>query len=202
MSLSKIASYVFHPLFMTIIGVFIIFNSGIYTADLPRQYSHFVYLMVFLCNIILPVSIIQSMVYFRKIQDIKIDERHERILPLIFTTTCFYFCYFTVARSSSSAIINLFLFSSTLVLFAIFLVSFFWKISIHMAGIGGVTGLTFFLMQYYRADIIFILCAVILIAGVISSARLASGSHTWLQLLAGYLIGFSLIFGMLIKFLP
>jgi hypothetical protein len=71
-----------------------------------------------------------------------------------------------------------------------------------MAGIGGITGLTLFLMQFYRADILFILCIVILITGVISSARLASGSHTLPQLLAGYFLGLALVFGLLIKIAP
>jgi hypothetical protein len=199
MLLSKIFSYLFHPLFMTIFGVFIIFNAGIYNSDLPRQYYQFVYTMVFLCNILLPLAIIASLIFFRKLKDSIIEEQHERLLPLLFTMISFYACYYIVSKLSSSAIVNFFLGSTVLVMAAVLVITFFWKISMHMAGIGGISGLTLFLIYFYQADIVLLLSCVILITGIISSSRLASGSHTILQVIGGYFLGLILVFGFLMK---
>jgi len=199
MLFSRITSTLFHPLFMTLFGIFIIFNVGIYASDIPRQYYQFVYMMVILCNILIPLTMIASLILFRKIKNSEMEEQHDRLLPLIFTTLCFYACYYEVSKYSSSAIINFFLGASVIVLAAILLITVFWKISMHMAGIGGITGLTLFLMYFYRADIILILCLVILISGIVSSSRLASGSHTLLQLIAGYFLGLFLVFGFLMN---
>jgi hypothetical protein len=195
----KITSYLFHPLFMTLFGVFIIFNAGIYVSDLPHQYYQFVYTMVILCNILLPLTMIASLILFRKIKNSVIDDKNDRLMPLIFATFCFYCCYFEVSKYSSSAVINVFLGYTVIVLATVLIVTIFWKISMHMAGIGGITGLTLFLMYFYSADIIFVLCAVILISGIVLSSRLASGSHTILQLIGGYFLGLILVFSILMR---
>jgi hypothetical protein len=54
-------------------------------------------------------------------------------------------------------------------------------------------------MYFYSADIIFVLCAVILISGIVLSSRLASGSHTILQLIGGYLLGLIMVFYILMR---
>lgn len=195
----RITSSLFHPLFMTLFGVFIIFNAGIYASDVPRQYYQFVYMMVILSDILIPLTMIASLIFFRKIKNSLIEDQRDRLLPLIFTTFCFYACYYEVSKYSSSAIINFFLGASVIVLAAVLVITVFWKISMHMAGIGGITGLTLFLMYFYRADIILILCLVILISGIVSSSRLASGSHTILQLIVGYFLGLLLVFGFLMR---
>ncbi len=199
MNLSKIAAYLFHPVFMTIVGVFIIFHSGIFTSVLPGQFYRYVYVMVFICTIALPLGILPIMMYYKKIQDTRLDEKNERLLPLAFAMACFYAGYYMISKFSPSDTINFFLLSSVLVLFGIFIVSFFWKISMHMAGIGGVTGLILFLMVIYRVDLIIDLCVALLIAGIISSSRLASDSHSPLQLCAGYLMGFCIVFDVMMK---
>jgi hypothetical protein len=199
MLLLKIASYLFHPLFMTLFGVFIIFNAGIYATNVPHQYYQFVYTMVILCNILLPLTLIAGLILFRKIKNSVIDDKQDRLMPLIFATFCFYSSYFEVSKYSSSAIINLFLGATVIVLAAVLIITIFWKISMHMAGIGGITGLTLFLIYFYNADIIFVLCAVILISGIVSSSRLASGSHTILQLIGGYFLGLILVFSFLMR---
>jgi hypothetical protein len=199
MHLVKISSFLFHPIFMTIIGVFIIFNSGIYSTSIPAQFSHFVYLMVFLCNVLLPLTLIASLIIFKKIKNEIIEEKQERLVPLIFTTICFYTCYYMVSRLSPSIIINRFLGSSVVVLAAVLIITIFWKISMHMAGVGGITGLTLFLIYFYNADILLVLCILILITGIVSTSRLASGSHSIFQLVGGYFLGLSLVFGFLMK---
>jgi hypothetical protein len=199
MLFAKISSYLFHPIFMTIIGVFIIFNSGIYSTGIPTQFSHYVYLMVFLCNVLLPLTLISSLIIFKKIKNEIIEEKQERLIPLIFTTICFYFCYYMVSRLSPSVIINLFLGSAVVVLVAVLIITVFWKISMHLAGIGGITGLTLFLIHFYNADILLILSILILITGIVATSRLALGSHSIFQLIGGYFLGLVLVFGFLIK---
>jgi hypothetical protein len=200
MKFSKIVSYIFHPIIMPLMGLVIIFNSGIYESEIPVSYMRFLYLIVFLCNVMLPVSILPVLIYIRHIQNLNIDERNQRVIPLIFASLCFYIGYYLVSRYSHSQLINLFMLSTTTVVVIILLVSLFWKISLHMAGIGGITGLIIILSYLYRADIIYLLAIAILITGIIASARLASGSHNPLQIIAGYLVGLFGVLGIMFQF--
>jgi hypothetical protein len=200
MKLSKILSTFFHPVFMPLFGLVVIFNSGIYESGLPVGYIKFLYIIVFLCNVLLPLSIIPVLIYIKQIQNLEINERSERIIPLFFASMCFYIGYYIVSVHSQSILVNLFMLSTTAVVVVVLLVSLFWKISIHMAGIGGITGLIIILSYVYRADILILLCVVILISGILASARLASSSHSLLQVIAGYLLGLLGVLGLMFQF--
>lgn len=199
MQLAKIISLIFHPLLMPLIGLIIIFHSGVYSVDVPVEYKRFVYLVVILCNILLPLSIIPGLIYFKHIQNITIDVRRERLIPLFFATICFYIGYYFISKFASVRLINVFLFSSTVVLLAILSVSLFWKISIHMAGIGGITGMILGISVVYGIDATIILSICILVAGIIAASRLTLNSHNIVQILTGYLLGVSLVFGFVLQ---
>jgi hypothetical protein len=193
MYIPKFFSFLFHPVFMPLIGLFIILNSGIYTGAIPVNYSHFLYLVVFICNVLLPLSLLPALIYLKHIDNIYIDEKRQRLIPIFFTAVCFYLGYYVISRFSQSVLINYFLLSSTVVVFGIFLISMFWKISMHMAGIGGLTALIIVLSTAYMIDMVIILSAAVLIAGILATSRLALVTHTIAQIVAGYVFGLVII---------
>jgi hypothetical protein len=190
MLLANILSSLLHPVFMPLIGLFIVFNSGIYGIEVPAQFRHFVYLITFLCDVLFPVTMVPVFIYFRNFQHVTLDERRQRLIPLFLTSICLFIGYYLVARFSPIRIINLFLFSSCMVVFIVFIISMFWKISIHMAGIGGITALIAILSISYKTDMTIVLCSAIILSGIIASIRLALKAHSPAQLLAGYAVGF------------
>lgn len=196
---AKIASYLFHPIIMPLLGLAIILNSGIYSVDLPREFETYLYLMTALCSLVLPLSFLPVLIYFQYVREITLGERRERLIPLFFTTICFYSGYYFISKFSRIEVINLFLLSSTLVVMLMLIISLFWKISIHSAGIGGITGLIIILSLTYSVDMTFFLSAAIFISGLIFTARLLLNTHTILQLVAGYLIGALAVIGLMLK---
>ena len=193
MFIPRFFSYIFHPVFMPLIGLFIILNSGIYSETIPANYSRFLLLIVFICDVLLPLSIIPALIYLKHLDNIYIDEKKQRLIPLFFTTICFYIGYYVIDKFTHSILINYFLLSATVVVLGILLISLFWKISIHMAGIGGLTGLIIILSKSYHIDMVILLCAAILITGTIASSRLALGTHTIFETFAGYIFGLAVI---------
>lgn len=193
MFLPRFFSFLFHPVFMPLIGLFIIFNSGIYSESIPVNYSRFLFLIVFLCNVLLPITIIPALIYLKHLDNFNMDEKRERLIPLFFTTICFYGGYYIIAKFSHSILINYFLLSATVIVFGLLLISIFWKISMHMAGIGGLTGLIIVLSTTYQIDMVLMLSVAILIAGTIATSRLAMNSHSIMEILSGYLFGISVV---------
>jgi hypothetical protein len=81
------------------------------------------------------------------------------------------------------------------------IISLFWKISLHSAGIGGITGLIIILSVAYSIDMTFFLSAAILISGLIITIRLVLNTHTVLQLVAGYVLGALAVIGLMLQLL-
>ena len=195
---SNIISYLFHPVFMPLIGVFLILHSGIYAVNAPNDFTRFIYLIVILTNSILPLSFLPALIYFKNIRTFEMNERRERFIPLFFTTICFYLTYHIIARVSPIMIINMFLLSTVVTVFLLTVISIFWKISLHMAGIGGLAGMVVVLSVSYSIDTSMLLCVIILLGGIIGSARMAATNHTPIQVLLGFVTGLA---GAMVLFL-
>jgi membrane-associated HD superfamily phosphohydrolase len=146
----------------------------------------------------IPLTLIPVFLYFRQIRKIEMDQKRERLVPLFLTMICLFIGYYLVAKFSPIRVINIFLLASSVIAFLILIISVFWKISIHMAGIGGITALIAVLSYSYKIDMTIMLCIIILISGIIASARLAMGAHSPLELLAGFAIGLVTVGGFLI----
>jgi membrane-associated phospholipid phosphatase len=65
----------------------------------------------------------------------------------------------------------------------------YWKISMHMTGIGGLCGSLLLCSIIWPIDIRWMLAAVFLIAGIIGSSRLILNAHTPAQVSAGFFAG-------------
>ena len=88
--LAKIFSYILHPAFMPLIGIYIIFHSGIYETDVPWEFEKYTYLIVALFSILLPFSILPIFVYWKIISNLELSDRKEAsfccVSPALFSS--------------------------------------------------------------------------------------------------------------------
>jgi membrane-associated phospholipid phosphatase len=82
------------------------------------------------------------------------------------------------------------IFGASLSIIVSLIVTFFWKISIHMIGIGGLTGIVYVTIQYLAPGSNLIVAGLILIAGLVAFARIKLQAHNSMQVLVGYVVGF------------
>lgn len=88
--------------------------------------------------------------------------------------------------------------AASVALFITILISYYWKISAHMVGIGGATGFIIALSLFWGADIKFFLLLAILLSGVVGSSRLALNEHYPLQIYTGYVVGILSMLGVFV----
>jgi hypothetical protein len=70
-------------------------------------------------------------------------------------------------------------------------ITFFWKMSAHMTGIGGVLGVLGILAVYFPSlDLAYLLVATLLLGGLVASARLYLDAHRPAEVYVGLLVGF------------
>jgi hypothetical protein len=72
------------------------------------------------------------------------------------------------------------------------LISIYWQISAHSVGIGGVVGIVAgIITKFGETDLVLVLAALIMLTGMVASARLRLNAHTPAQIGAGLMLGLS-----------
>ena len=75
--------------------------------------------------------------------DLSMENSKDRIVLLLFTSVFYYLGYLIMNRMQAFPVFKVFLVASVLVIIILFIVSFKWKISNHMAALGGISGALF-----------------------------------------------------------
>ncbi|MCK4407712.1 MAG: hypothetical protein KAV44_08555 [Bacteroidales bacterium] len=196
---SKILSVVFHPLLIPTYTLLIIFNLNVFFSMIIPQLAKWQILgMVFLITFLFPLFM---MILFQRIGIIKslyMKTKEERTLPYLMTIIFYYLASYLLKQLQISPIFYYFILGATFLIIITLIINFFWKISIHMIGIGGMLGTLIGLSFLWMIDIPFLIILLILCSGITGFARLKLNAHNPVQVYTGFVIGTSF---MLLLFL-
>ncbi|MCF6332028.1 MAG: PAP2 family protein [Draconibacterium sp.] len=190
---AKIISIVFHPVLIPTLGFLLLFNSGFYFSMLNWDAKRIVLLVVLFSTCILPLISVAILALNPKF-DISMEKSQDRVIPLLSSAIFYYIGFVLLGRMEAFPVFKLFLVASVFVIIALLLISFKWKISNHMAAVGGITGTIFALSFRSGINPIWSILFVTIISGVIGTARLILNKHKLDQILAGYSLGFSVLY--------
>ncbi|MCF6357660.1 MAG: PAP2 family protein, partial [Draconibacterium sp.] len=126
--ISKFISVIFHPVLIPTLGFFLLFNSGFYFSMLSWEAERFVLLVVLFSTGILPVLSIAILALNPKF-DLLMENSRDRIIPLLSSSVFYYLGFVLLGRMKAFPVFKLFLVASVLVIIAMLLISFKWKIS-------------------------------------------------------------------------
>ncbi len=194
--MSKVISYLFHPVLMPLIGLFLILNSEAYIAVMDIRVARILYLIVGIFTLLLPLVLFFLFLYTGYVQTMQINERRQRIIPYFISFIMYYIAYYLVKKLAVSSFISAFLFASAMSLLIIVIVTYFWKISTHMVGVGGLTGLVLSLSTVFNADTMYFLVIILLVSGLLASARLSLNAHRPGEVCAGFALGLVTFFAI------
>lgn len=188
--LAHFFSTLFHPLLMITYGVLITLNF----TYLSRVYPIEKLLLVggaFLFSAFLPALLIAVMVWFKWISDYEVDKKEER--PILYLVTiislAFTLCFF-IAMWAPYWLLGM-VAGAIVALFIGMAINFYWKISAHGIGIGGLSGLLFAIAPNLNANLALpLFTGSVIAAGLVGSSRLILRRHTLGQVLCGFLVGF------------
>lgn len=191
--ISKFISIIFHPVLIPTLGFFLLFNSEFYLSMLTWEAKRFVLLVVLFSTGILPMLSVAILALNPKF-DITMEKSRDRIIPLLTSSGFYYVGFLLLGKMKAFPVFKLFLVASMIVIIALLFISFKWKISNHMAAIGGMSGAIFALSFRSGTNPIWTILIVIIISGVIGTARLVLNKHNLNQLITGYILGFSILY--------
>lgn len=198
--LARILSYIFHPLLITTYAVVVLFNSGHYLGVVNSEARNMIYSIYFIITFLLPALFIPVLYYFGMISKIEIDKRKERLLPLLTVVIMYSLAWHFMGRIGMPPLLLKIIISSLFSVFATLLVTLFWKISLHSAGMGSLLGLVFFLANFENLSMLLIGFFVILFSGLVCTARLYLNRHSPVQVYVGYFLGFTVVYLTMIIF--
>ena len=188
--IAKIISVILHPLFMPVYGILILFFiSGTFLSYLAGPVKNIVLIIIAVNTIILPLSVVPFYISQKIIKSIHMETARERVIPLMMNSIFFYLGFYLLNRLQVPDLIKMYLLGSFSVVVVTLLVSLKWKISIHMIGIGGLTGAIISISWHLGVDMKAVWMGLILCSGLIGFARLELNKHTPAQVYSGFFIG-------------
>ncbi len=189
--IAKYVSYAFHPLLMPFYGVLIIFNIGGYIVyAVPPLIKYLVYAIVFLNTFIIPAFTGIYLLKKGQIKSLEMETAAERRIPLLITAISYSLTYYFLQRLPLPPLIYLILLGATFAVLLSMLINLFWKISAHLIGAGGMVGAVLGISMRLSLDLNLLLVSLIVLSGIIGSARLLLNAHNQSQIYSGFFLGF------------
>lgn len=187
-------SILFNPLLMPLLAFVLLFSLQAYFSLLiPIRAKLTILSVVFINTALLPFF---SIIVLRKmglVDSYELHHKEERLYPLMLGTILLYLTYFLFNRLSFPAVYSTFLFGAALVALLALIISWKFKISIHMTAAGGVTGMLLALQIKAYAPIVEWIALALFFSGMIATARLILKAHTPAQVYTGFLLGAGVI---------
>jgi len=196
----KILSILLHPLLFPSIGMLIIFNSGSILEFLPFQAKKIILLIVSVSTIVLPLTFVPFYIFQKIIKNVQMDHSKERLIPFFVTSVLYTFCYYLLVRLGAPKTIANFILVGAVSVFVLFGISFKWKISAHMVGIGGLTGALIAISFILKINLDYYIISTVILSGLLGYSRLKLEKHEPYQIYVGWMIGIIISLFILLLF--
>jgi len=186
-------SILLHPLFMMCYAFLTLYLSASYISFLPDSYKRLLFIALFLNTIIIPTFILMLLKRLGTVKSIELFHHRERVFPIVMVIIPYVFTLLLLIRLQVPEIFIKIVQGGILAMIIAATVSYWWKISLHMVGIGGVTGFIIagLILHYFTS--LNLLVVVVVLSGLLASARLVRGDHCPSQVYTGYLTGLASI---------
>ncbi|QHT67913.1 hypothetical protein GXP67_15335 [Rhodocytophaga rosea] len=190
-------SALLHPLLMPtlLFSILLYFSPAIFGIANEAMQWRLLMLIAF-TTFLIPLLSMLLMFRVRSISSLTLDNKNERFMPFLITTLFYMVTTYLFLRQMQGYFTMIVVLSSiTFSIALVTLITVFWKISAHSVGICGMIGFLFgFYQKYADPQLFYPILVVILLAGLLMSARLYLNAHTPAQVFAGGLLGLVISF--------
>jgi len=185
---ARIMSMIFTPFYLPLVGLVILFMFS-YMALLPMAYKLPMLLTVYLFTILMPSLLIHLYRKFQGWTSKELGRKERRIVPYIISILCYFGCFFLMEYRNTPRVISIVLVAALVIQMVCAFINVWWKISTHTAAIGGVAGGVVTYSIAFSFNPIWWLSFVVLLAGMVGSARMILRQHTLAQVVTGFFVG-------------
>ena len=187
--LSRALSWLLHPFVVPLYVLgFMLLTDG-FLSRLPASIKSYLAWIVVLYAAIVPMLSIAFMRGLGLLKNFGLHSQRSRLLPLLVGAISYVLCAITLSDVAVATIIRKFVLAAACCEVLALIVTPFWKISLHLICMGGVTAVFTLLSVAGAGQHFWALVATILLSGALASARLHLGAHNPSQIAVGYFGG-------------
>jgi len=191
MKTAKIISAVLHPIFLPTLMMLVMISSGI-TRFTPGNDLNFV-ISTLIITCLFPGFVVVMMKRWKIINSLEMENRDDRLGPIFLIVLSLYGAIRMFHNIPVMAMYSFYLSSALIISVLAFIITFFWKISLHTLGWGGFAGCLFIMTILSMKAFLPYFLASIILSGVVASARVKEESHNAAQLISGFVAGFATV---------
>ena len=182
-------SLLLHPVWMPTVALALaLAMDPLLAMMLPERGRHLLLGMIFLMTTVFPITSALMMQRNGAVSELAMPDRKERFAPYTISLVYFAMAYYLLRRTPLHPAVFA-LFTGIVVSMAgLLLLNFRWKVSAHMAGIGGVIGMLIGLGVIHGMPAPMV-PAFFVLAGLLGSARMVVTDHTWGEVASGMTLG-------------
>lgn len=201
--LSTFFSWLFFPLFTPIYGLLVLLylpvpSNSFLTSDslfLLNPTAKFLFISLFVVFIVFAPGV--SLIVMRMNKNIKsfqIKTAEERLMPIgimtFYLLVLFFFLYMQAEGVLIPSIIKAMVLGGIIAGIVAYFVTPKFKISLHSIGMGALFGFVYMFARGLEQPPLLLLATVLILSGIVMSARLSLKIHTINEVGWGYMLGF------------
>jgi hypothetical protein len=190
-ALATFISYLFHPVFIpTIVVIAMYFLVPVSFKGITPDTAKLRLITVVMLTAFFPLFSVLLMKALGFIKSVYMYDPKDRIIPLI-AIMIFYFWSQQVFSNLKDTpfIIKVWMLGLFWGVIVLFMISIFFKISMHTTAAGGMVGIMLVLLLTSTVNLMTAFFVSIVLAGVIGTARLLLGQHRQPEIWLGYIVG-------------
>ncbi len=186
--MARYISIAFTPFYLPIMGLVALFMFS-YLAFLPWAYKGMVLLLVWLFTCLLPVWLIKFYRHYQGWPILKLLSREGRVVPYIISIICYFTCFYLMNMMHIPHFMSSIVVAAIAIQIICAIINNWWKLSTHMAAIGGTTGAVAAFSLLFSFTPLWWLSTLFVLAGVVGTGRMLLRIHTLGEVVGGFLIG-------------
>ena len=188
MKFSKFISYFFHPINFPIIGTILFFLFIPKFIFKPQEYI--IIAVIFIGTYVFPILLLWLLKRFEMIKSYHMVSIEERKFPLLLFISIAFIIGHWLYKSGIVDVLSLYFFGYGLsLIFITMLLYLKIKISLHTLAISGLIGFVIYFSYFYKINLIAIIAALFILAGLVGTARLKLRAHRLNEVILGVIIG-------------
>ena len=188
-----VISTLFHPVFINIASLLLLFTLFPTLAAMSYQAKSTIISVIVSLTVIIPLVLVGLLKITNSITSIQLEDKKDRKWPYVATAMGYIFSFYLLQKVGVSSLLLKYLLAGIGTVISISVINIFWKISVHMASIGAMLGLLIIANFANYLDSRLMIAGIILIAGIVASARLFANAHNISQIVSGFVLGLAWI---------
>jgi hypothetical protein len=186
-------SVIFQPLLMPSLVFGVLFFGVPQATSIPESFKLRLFYLIVSSTLLIPMVLMLGLRWSGLIKSLHFEEKSDRRTPFVLVTFFYLLTtYFLKGKTELDPILWQGMGVITCSVALLTGVTFFWKMSAHMTGFGGLLAVLGVLGIYFPSlGLAYLLVATLILGGLVASARLYLDAHSPAEVYAGLLVGFS-----------